>query len=132
MNATTPRPQRLEGLAKPAIIHLGGGSFLGCALAVALSVATGLATAPAQAQEAPSRWLDSSGRSAVSAVKAKRWVEPETQGKMVERGNGVYVQVQKAEDQKDRHCVMDVPAVRENRYTGKKVYRVNKAVNICE
>lgn len=101
------------------------------ALAAALAAAAMLTAAPVQAEEA-SRWLDSNGQASVSAVRAQRWVKPEIKGKLVERGQGVYVQIQDADEQKDGHCVMDVPPVRENRFTGTKEYRVRKAVNICE
>lgn len=100
------------------------------ATATALAVAA-LTASPLRAEEA-SRWLDSNGQASVSAVRAQRWVKPEIKGKLVERGQGVYVQIQDADEQKDRHCVMDVPPVRENRFTGTKEYRVRKAVNICE
>lgn len=88
--------------------------------------------APSLGQDSGSRWLDSNGQSAVSAVRAKRWVKPEIEGQLIDRGNGVYVQIQKADDQKDNHCVMDVPPTRSSQITGRETYRVRKAVNICE
>lgn len=96
---------------------------------VSVLISTSASDAVAQQKN---RFLESDAQSTVSNVKAKRWLmDAEKRDQLIEHRRGVFVQIQKGKDH-GGNCVMDVPATHENRFTGKKTFRVNKAVNICE